>query len=306
LVEATLTALPDQLQTVAATGQFKPDPPETIQLFRDIEHRYQHNSYGSFEERVWRDGFCQALARLLTAAEPGLWGPGSYSDFDKGYMGPDILGHIYMAWAGANPDQGSYYTPWNICLLMAQLSNPPGQGERTIHDRLKAALCHPDNVLGAAVLLAGLTIPDGEAAAHRDWFFNRMVPAAMSHYQPIRVSDPCCGSGAMLLAQAATWPAWAVHLGLVQFYGQDIDPVACDIAKINCKVYGLNSYGLKLEAAVAEARFARPQHLEKGQNLPRQSPAQIIKNVHRNGDTPPSGNGKEFSSFEKMFRAVVT
>jgi type I restriction-modification system DNA methylase subunit len=306
LVEAALIALPDQLKAMVTTGQFKPDPPETVKLFQDIESRYQHNCYGSFEEQVWRDGFCRAFALLLEAAAPGLWGPGSYSDFDIGYMGPDILGHIYMAWAGANPDQGSYYTPWNVCLLMAQMSNPPGHGEREIHDRLKAALCHPDNILGAAVLMAGLVIPDDESGAHRDWFFNRMVPAAMSHFEPIRVSDPCCGSGVMLLAQASTWPAWAIHLGLVQFYGQDIDPVACAIARANCMIYGLNSYGLKLEAALAEAQITRQQQTEDDRVLTFQPPGKVVKNVCRNGAATLTNNGDNPSpSFEEMFRAAL-
>ncbi len=34
--------------------------------------------------------------------------------------------------------------------------------ERMVYDRVKEALCHPDNVLGAAVLLASLAIPEDE------------------------------------------------------------------------------------------------------------------------------------------------
>lgn len=41
-----------------------------------------------------------------------------------------------------------------------------------------------------------------------------MIPAAMSHYEPVRVSDPCCGSGVMLLAQASPCPPWAVKYGV--------------------------------------------------------------------------------------------
>ena len=101
LVEAALIALPDQLKAMVTTGQFKPDPPETVKLFQDIESRYRHNCYGSFEQQVWRDGFCRAFALLLEAAAPGLWGSGSYSDFDIGY---EQIVEICMAqkWHSAN------------------------------------------------------------------------------------------------------------------------------------------------------------------------------------------------------------
>jgi len=64
---------------------------------------------------------------------------------------------------------------------------------------------------------------------------------------------------------------------------------------------GLNGYALRLEAAVTEAMAARQQQADKGQVSVPQSPAQVIREVYRNGDTPLSPDDRD-SSFEKMFR----
>ncbi len=92
---------------------------------------------------------------------------------------------------------------------------------------------------------------------------------------------------------------------LIVFVGQDISRIAVAMSRTQAQLYGLNGYALQLEAAVVEALTARQQQTENGQVLTLQSPVQIIKNVYRNGDTPPPTNGKESSSFEQMFRAVA-
>ena len=81
---------------------------------------------------------------------------------------------------------------------------------------LKEALTHPDNPLGFAVLLAGTLIPENDNTAHRDWFFNRIIPAAASSglFEPIKINDPAVGSGRLLLAAVMQYPPWAVHNGV--------------------------------------------------------------------------------------------
>jgi len=113
LTEATLKVLPEQLVAVGTTGKFNPDTPEVAAIFQQIEARYRRNCYGSFEERVWRDGFCQAFALLLEGPAPGLW---AYRDSAHGsIMGPDILGDVYQTWAQADPSwQAQYFTPYNL------------------------------------------------------------------------------------------------------------------------------------------------------------------------------------------------
>jgi hypothetical protein len=93
--------------------------------------------------------------------------------------------------------------------MMAQRLNT--DIERMVYDRVKEALCNPDNVLGAAVLLASLAIPDDEPGAHFDWFLTRCVPAAAPYLNPISVQEPAVGTGVMIMAHAAVSPAWAIR-----------------------------------------------------------------------------------------------
>lgn len=212
ITEATLKALPDQVKAVGATSHFAEDAPDVADTFARVRTHYDPKSLGEDRAgRVWHN-FAEAFALLLEATAPGLWGePNSLAV--AGISGPDVLGYIFQTWASSPSGKtwhGQVLTPWPVASMMAQMLNIGL--ERMVYDRVKEALCHPDNVLGVAVLLASLVIPEDEPGAHRDWFFNRMIPAAMSHFEPVRVSDPCCGSGIMLLAQASTWPAWAIHL----------------------------------------------------------------------------------------------
>jgi hypothetical protein len=108
---------------------------------------------------VWAN-FGEAFALLLeSCGERGLWG----FDFDDGYMGPDILGHVYMVYANSDPSwQAQYFTPWNVALMMARMIIGDNS-ERQVHDRIKAALLHPENIRGQSILLANLVVPETEA-----------------------------------------------------------------------------------------------------------------------------------------------
>jgi hypothetical protein len=227
------------LRAIAQTGKLAEDTPETKQLFERLRARYECQSERG--SAVWSH-FSQALAILLESAEPGLWGAGSYGNFDVGYMGPDVLGHVYTLYANAGQAKWNkqIFTPWNVALMLGRLLIP--EGERQVHDRLKQACQHPDNILAQATLLAGLAIDDPVEA--REWFFKRVVPAAVPYYKPIKVGDPAgCGSGVLLLAAATCFPEWAVRLGYVVFQGVDNDPQCVRLAKINCMLYNLNGYG---------------------------------------------------------------
>jgi hypothetical protein len=307
ITEATLQALPDQIRAAGATGRFAADPPEVADTFARVRSHYDPKYLGDDRaRRVW-DNFVQAFALLIEATAPGLWGePNSLGI--TGISGPDVLGYIFQTWASPPSGKkwhGQVLSPWPVARLMSELILGL-DGERQIHDRLKQALCHPDNILGQAVLLAGLTLSDDQPEAAWNYFFDRMLPAALPFYtQPLVVNDPAVGTGILLIAGASVLPAYACHYGLVQFSGQDLDPVMACTTSINLMVYGLNNYSLKLEVAVAEAMAARQQRADS-QPLPLpQSPAQIIQAVYRTGDTPPPTNDQEFSSFEQMFRAAA-
>ena len=261
MVEVCLEALPAHLTSLVQTGRLAEDTPETRQVFERIHSRYQPPPYRTKSADAW-SYFSQAFAILLESAEPGLWGPGSYGDFDVGYMGPDIIGHTYMLYATPNLARAQIFTPWNAALLLGRMNIP--SGEQQVHDRLKQACQHPDNILAQATLLAGLVIDNPGQA--REWFFNRVLPAAWPTFEPIMVGDPAgCGSGVLLLAAAACFPEWAVRLRCVVFQGIDIDPQCVRLAKINCMLYSLNGYDLKFAEALQALSHQEPSPRSTGQ-----------------------------------------
>jgi type I restriction-modification system DNA methylase subunit len=152
----------------------------------------------------------------------------------------DILGPIYQEIGSYNSQLGQFFTPWPVCILMAQMTDPTPQ----IYQRLKAALSHPENVLGHALLLAGQLISDPVETER--FFIERLIPAALPYYDPITVTDPCVGSGATLLAAAATVPAWANAYGLIRYCGQDIDLLCVQMARVQCMLFGLHGPSEKL------------------------------------------------------------
>lgn len=293
LVEVCLEALPAHLTAIARTGQLAEDTPEMKQLFERLRGRYPPQPDRTAD--VW-SYFSQALAILLQSAELGLWGPGSYGNFDVGYMGPDVLGQVYTLYANAGQAKWNMqiFTPWNVALMMGRFLVP--EGERQVYDRVKQACQHPDNILAHATLLTGLAIDDPAQA--REWFFNRVLPAALPYYEPIIVGDPAgCGSGVLLLAAAACFPEWAVRLGYVVFQGIDNDAQCVRLAKINCMLYNLNGYSLKF----AEALHQISAKTDLAQ-LPR-SPAEAYQQaVVTYKEQQPASATLAVPSFEDLFR----
>jgi hypothetical protein len=174
-----------------------------------------------------------------------------------------------------------------------------GSGEQQIHDRLKQACQHPDNILAQATLLAGLAIDDAQEA--REWFFSRVLPAAWPTYQPLRVGDPAgCGSGVLLLAAATCFPEWAVRLGCVVFEGIDIDVQCVRMAKINCYLYGLNGYYLKFGEALHHLTHA-PQLALPGSHA--EAYQQAVKAYKDNVATPAS---LAIPTFTDLFKQPLT
>ena len=258
LADASLEALPTQLKYVGRTGSPGPDKPETAELFGRIRRWY--------EQPAWLS-FAKAFGILLDSSAAGL--------HDRpGAMGPDVLGQVYMSWANSDPSwQAQYFTPWNVALLMASIT--VGNGEREVHDRIKKALLHPDNLWGQSVLLASLALP-ADGAGARDYFFSTVLPAALPFYEKIMVNEPAIGSGVLILATAAQYPEWANYWGLISYTGQDLDRSSVWMSRINLKLYGLNSYGLTLHLAAVEAMEAA------GRRAP--LPGKPVEILHNAGD----------------------
>jgi ribosomal protein L11 methylase PrmA len=120
-----------------------------------------------------------------------------------------------------------------------------------VHARLKRAV--EQSPLAGALAVAGLALA-GESA--QQWLLTKVVPAALEHYEPVTVLDPAVGSGILLLVHASTLPRWMVSMGLVQYYGCDIDPLCVQMARINCKLYGLNGHHLKSALALSPDELA--------------------------------------------------
>jgi hypothetical protein len=115
-----------------------------------------------------------------------------------------------------------------------------------------------------------------------EWFVTRVVPPALPFYKPITVYDPCVGTGRLLLAAAATYSPWMVRLGLVQFFGADIDQMMVNVARSNMLLYGLNGSSLRYAQALAPSEpeaLARAYRLEDG-------PARAVQSVQKVDETP--------------------
>lgn len=295
VVEASLEALPNHLRSIARTGRWAEDTPQAAEVFAQVRARYARGANLSAHQRV-RESFGQALALLLESAAPGLW---QYADFDVGYMGPDVIGQAYMDFANYDPKwSAQYWTPWNVALLASSLLIP--QGARDVHDRLKQALTHPDNHLGAAVLLASLAIPEEDPNLHWEWFLTRVIPAAMPFYTPISFCEPAIGSGVMMLAAACRFPEWAVIRQLVTFSGQDSDPTCVRMAHINAMLYGLNGYALKLAEAVGEVLEAQASPEQPAPLVIPQSPQAALDQAVQLHWQTSSPNGAASPRFEKL------
>jgi hypothetical protein len=217
MCEATLLELPAHVAMLEAEGRLllpEEERAATQALWAELADRYGEKWPQA--AALFRDAFQMLL---------------SIADRDGIH---DILGPIYQEIGSANSQLGQFFTPWSLCLLMAQLNDPTP----LIHQRLKAALTHPDNQLGHALLMASQVITNPSEAER--FFCERLIPAALPWYEPVVINDPCVGSGATLLAAAATVPAWANAYGLIRYCGQDIDLLCVQMARVQCLLFGLH------------------------------------------------------------------
>jgi hypothetical protein len=233
LTHHSLLAVPRHLAAVQATGRFADDTPETAALFARLRDKYRHQSY-------W-DNFGEAEGILFSNSDR-FWEADFHHPEAYGF---DLLGAVYML-TSANPHSGQFFTPWDVAEMMARMTIADGAQE--IADRLRqarqraSARADANSHLLAATILAGFAMPQDETPAY---FLDRVLPLIVSHIEPLTICDPCIGSGVMMLAAARQFPAWAVHAGLVQFYGMDIDQTCVTMAQSNALLYGLNGTALR-------------------------------------------------------------
>lgn len=229
IVEATLRMLPAHVAAVAdarergETPRMADDDDEAKELWARLER-------AGYESADFTH-FAAAYAALMdSVVEPD--GAPNYRD---------VLAIVHESWAGANERGGQYLTPWDICVTMAMCTMV--DVESMLRERIMAAL---DDETREMLDALGLDATQPHTLEH---IATRYLPARVEHFEPITVCDPCCGSGTFFLACAHVCPQWAVALGLIRFYGQDIDRTAVQMSRINLMARGLNGYGLKLRAA---------------------------------------------------------
>lgn len=240
LSKATLEALPGHFEATLSKQTYT-DTPATTALFEQLRKKYK----GSY----W-DNLSEAFAIL--------WGStASYQD---------ILGDVYMAWGGPNTHTAQFFTPYPVAKLMALTL---GVGEQ-VEKRLKEAI-RQDPLASAATMAGGFLEKPLEKEA---WLIARVIPYALPHYKPVTVNEPCCGSGVMLLAVADCVPSWATQMGLVQFFGQDIDPLCVTMCQTNILLYGLNGVRAKQLVWMAEQTLAG--NIQEVDLKPRQMPTSPV------------------------------
>lgn len=235
LTYASLQALPRHLTASIGANAltFVEDTPETQAVFRRVQARYDR--YGRWEEYYW-PLFVEAFQLLVVAA----------AEFDvnaaPSVYGPDVLGAVYSQTA-YKPHSAQYFTPWSIAYMMAQMTMSTDDLYREVSQRLRAAF---DKAIAQddaqAILLQATTlVATGAPEEERLPFFaERILPIVGPYYDPVRILDPCVGSGIMLLAAAVLTPSWMRALGLVQFYGMDIDATCVKMAQCNAMLYGFS------------------------------------------------------------------
>lgn len=160
----------------------------------------------------------------------------------------DVLGLTYMNHMWANEAAGQFFTPWNVAVMMAEMTVQ--DGAREVFDRIKEAVeklreANPVMAIYAdsLILTAGILGQGDNPTKVIESILVNLLPLIQPYYQPIDICDPCCGSGVMLLAASRQYPVFANRMGLVQYYGQDIDQTCVNMAHLNLMAYGLNGWG---------------------------------------------------------------
>lgn len=237
LVEGVLNDIQAPLRKLQVAQSSTAVPPTADEVWSRLAHRYQHPEAFSL--------LSAACGTLIAGAAKQVH---------------DDIGDVYMGACLGDDRRGQFFTPWHICMMMAQMTILDGAAD--IEARIAAAIAQSPDALAAQEAGAHLT---GEAALA--WRIARVLPHATPHIERITHSDLACGSARMLLAAAAQYPGWANALGLVSYVGADIDGLCCQMARLNFKLFGLDGSHAALVLLEAEAILERTERIAMLQSI---------------------------------------
>lgn len=255
MVEAELQMLPRHADALITTGA----PATLSQEMVQVEDRIRRN----YPDEASRKHFEEATLLLYDAAVP----------FDGCEEYRDILGLVFNELELSNDRTGQFFTPWTVSLLMARMTFATGGME--VREAIDAAVAqHPR---GSALQEIGMRAINGEHTAR--YLARDVLPECFEHYKPFRIMDTCVGSGGLLLAAASCFPRWMVSMGLVEFWGMDIDARCAKMGRINIMLHGMNGWGLKWEIAGQGLLMKLAGRESPASSIPARGPDTILQNV---------------------------
>lgn len=211
-----LRMLPRHAESLLSGLGLAQEDEESAECFRRIDERYGREGY-----EIMRRAYWQVLA--AAEAEP--------------YYDP--FGTVYEEWDLGNERAGQFFTPQELCRMMAQITAEDAAD--TVRQRLCRTFAE-----NPTLRIAGLIGFDAGDGLLQSLVVDAIASGEKPEYEPITVYDPACGSGRLLLAVAEQVPQWMVHHGLILFHGQDIDRDCIMMARANTMLYGMNGQAMYL------------------------------------------------------------
>jgi len=240
MVDATLESLPAHYAEIHKTGTWAPDPPETAKLWADMTAKYGKPAWETF-------------ARCFTIL----------LEHDK----EDYLGAVFEEWV-TQGHNGQFFTPWNLCKFMSAMMigdrDDGGVPELSVQVVAKYVL----TPIGAAHVAMTSVEHVSEWVTHNLETATLALGEGIQELTPISISDPCCGSGRMLMAAVLQLPEWVRRMNLVYVSGIDIDADCVLMTKINMTLLGVNFHARCVNALLDVDWKNLPSHVREAYEGP--------------------------------------